>query len=502
MSILQSLHQKGLYRGYDRHILQMEPILLAMAQRGMPIARARYEEVKRTLEIEVAKLSDEMNALIPPEVRTYAPKEGYKKEPKDKTGLMLLPNGRFARPLPWAPSNKGLTRYMKHRGHKVPTDFKSGKETTGELELKRLARQTDDPLYWKVLAYKKLSTVLDNHIPGWTPSADDRVHSTFYFDPATGQLSSRRPNLQNAPKHPPKDIKGLIINPADLFRSMVEARPGHILLEFDFKSFHAQTLAFEAQDPDYLRLAKLDIHSFVTAHLIKDADANRCIAWDDATLGAYLARIKKAHKFDRDFKAKRAILGYGFGMGWRKLYELNKEYFSSQTEAKRVTEMLDYLFPKCKKWRDAIRWQAHEQGYLISRHGYIRYFWEVFRLKYKGGSVQASPGDDSEAAIAFLPANDAFGEIKDRMLTLDRLGLLGVFGLINQIHDALVFECPLDMEDSALEAVPHIMSSASTVLIDPVVAPNGLSVEVSVLRGQRWNQMEEIDVDKRTIVSA
>lgn len=470
-NLFADLKRLGLWRGYHRHVVRLEPILRAMADRGMPLSRPRHDEVRDQLAREVAALEADMQALVPDDVKTL---KVYKRKPSIR--------------LPWKPSNKGLIKYMKFRGHTVPTDYKTKKETTGELELKRLARLTDDPLYWKVLAYKKLSTVLNNHMAGWVPDADNRVHSTFYFDPATGQLSSRRPNLQNAPKHPPKDIKGLTTNPADLFRSMVEARENHILIEFDFKSFHAQTLAFEAEDKDYLRLAKLDIHSYVCAHLVRHPDAQRCIGWGDAELADFLKHIKSKHKFERDFKAKRAILGYGFGMGYKKLYEMNRESFANQSEAKRTTEMLDALFPKCKKWRDDIRAQAHAQGYLLSRHGYIRHFWEVFRFKYRAGQTIASPGDDSEAAIAFLPANDAFGEIKDRMLELEERGLLARYNLINQIHDALVFECPLALEEEARTVVPAVMSAPSKILVNSI-CPAGLSVEVSILRGRRWNEM-------------
>src|SRR5579872_1082242 len=297
-NLFHDLQQKGLWRGYMRHVVGLEPILCQMADRGMPISRARYEAITSRLDSECATLKAEMQALVPETVKTLKP---YKRTPKNLDGCIQR-DGIWYRVSPWAPSNKGLIRYMRHRGHTVPTDYKTKKETTGELELKRLARSTDDPLYWKVLAYKKLSTVLDNHLPGWRPDADDRVHSTFYFDPATGQLSSRRPNLQNAPQQPPKDIKGLETNPADLFRSMVEARDGHILLEFDFKSFHAQTLAFEAEDADYLRLAKLDIHSFLTAHLVRDPDAQRCIEWPDNKLREFLSGVKRKYKFERDYK--------------------------------------------------------------------------------------------------------------------------------------------------------------------------------------------------------
>ncbi len=59
------------------------------------------------------------------------------------------------------------------------------------------------------------------------------------------------------------------------------------------------------------------------------------------------------------------------------------------------------------------------------------------------------PGDDAEACIAFLPANDAFGHIKDAMLRLEAQGWNERARLINQIHDALMFEIPDNLMDEA-----------------------------------------------------
>lgn len=267
---------------------------------------------------------------------------------------------------------------------------------------------------------------------------------------------------------------------------MIAAPPGRTLMEFDFKSFHAQTLAFEAEDADYLRLAKLDVHSYLTAHLVRDAEASKCLNYDDERLRAYLDGIKRKHKFIRDYKAKRAILGYGFGMGWKKLYELNRESFDSQTDAKATITMLNNVFPVTNRWRDDIRYKAHTQGYLLSRHGYIRYFWEV--MTWKGGAWYAG-GEDSEAAIAFLPANDAFGHIRDCMVELREKGLDSRYNLINNIHDSLMFECPNDLVDEAAKAIKEIMERPSTILKNRI-CPDGLSVEVDVQAGPTWANLK------------
>jgi DNA polymerase I-like protein with 3'-5' exonuclease and polymerase domains len=478
--IFTSLKQKGLYRAYEHHIVRLNPVLERMSARGMPVDPKAFAEVVALLERDYREAYAEMQRLVPDEVKA---RKWYKRQPRE--GGSQTETGQWFKLQPWKPSNQALIRYITHRGHPIPFDAKTQKNSTKALEVARLSRSTRDPLYSTVIHYRKAQTILKDHVRNWKPDESGRVHTSFYFDPATGQLSSRNPNIQNAPKHDDPEFGGY----GRIFRSMVRARPGHTILEFDFKSFHAQTLAFEAQDADYLRLAKLDIHSYLAAHLVRDPDASRCLSWDDERLRAYLAGIKKAHKFVRDNKAKRAILGYGFGMGAGKLYDMNRESFDSKAEAKRTIDMLNGIFPIANRWRDRIRQKAHDQGYLISRHGYIRYFWEV--LRWKGGEWKPG-GDDSEAAIAFLPANDAFGEIKDRILTIVSQGLDERYGLINTVHDSLVFECPDELISCAVDDVRRIMEAPSKVLIDPVVAPNGLSVEVDVQGGPSWGEMRPL----------
>jgi len=167
---------------------------------------------------------------------------------------------------------------------------------------------------------------------------------------------------------------------------------------------------------------------------------------------------------------------------------MNRESFDGQKDAKATLDMLDGTFPVTKKWRETIRHKANDQGYLISRHGYIRYFWEVFRERSDGWT----PGDDSESAIAFLPANDAFGEIKDRMLALAEQGLDEKYGLINTIHDSLMFECPDVYLEEAIPTIKRIMETPSKVLISQKVAPLGLSVEVDVKAGRDWAVMRGV----------
>jgi DNA polymerase family A len=246
-----------------------------------------------------------------------------------------------------------------------------------------------------------------------------------------------------------------------------------------------QTLGFEARDEVMMRMGRLDIHSYTTANFLKLNSPERMIEMPDAELKEYLGWVKRNHKHTRDAQCKHALLGYNNGMGYRKLYSQYREFFSSQGEAKRAMETLDAIFPKSKAYREAIVQQAHDQGYLISRHGYIRYFWEVFR--WQGG--EWTHGDDHEAALCFFTQNDAHGELKDRMLTIAERGLDEHYGMLNCIHDSIIFECPSELVLECRDTIKAIMEAPSQVLIDPVVAPNGLSVEVDIQGGPDWAHM-------------
>lgn len=480
-NLFKSLREKGLWRGYIRHVVALTPVLDRMGERGIPVEPATFEQVVAKLTEDFERHLAKMQTLVPGEIKSQ---KVYKKVPKKKEGCYQTPEGIWIRVLTWKPSNKGLLAYIRFRGHKVPKDIKTGADTTTEMEIARLARSTGDPLYATVIQYRKAQTILKNHVKNWHPAADGRVHTTFYLDPATGQLSSRRPNVQNAPAHDDPEFGGY----AKVFRSMVKAKPGHMLLEFDYKAFHVQTLGFEARDDVLMRVGRIDIHSFNTAAFLHLNTIERMLAMSDDEMRAYLGWVRQHHSYTRDAQVKHAFLGYDNGMGYRKLYLKYMEFFESMNEARQLMDLLDGIYAKAKVFRDAICQKAHDQGYLISRHGYIRYFWEVF--KWKGGKW--THGDDHEAAMCFYTQNDAHGELKDRILALSERGLDERYGLLNCIHDSLIFECPIDLVDECVYTVKSIMEAPSTVLIDPVVAPGGLSVAVDVKGGPDWSVMKGI----------
>jgi DNA polymerase I-like protein with 3'-5' exonuclease and polymerase domains len=490
MSLLADIDAMGLRAAYDKFVIKLEPVLKAMSERGIPVSPTEHARVTAQLQATVAAAESAMQAMVPEAVKAISPKRGYVRTPKNVEGMVQrwfesavagVQEQRYVRLLPWKPSQPGLVRYMKFKKHPVPRAFKTDKETTAELELRRLAKSTHDPLYLAVVEYRELKTLLSNHVTNWKPGPDGRVHPTFYYETGTGQLGARRPNSMNAPKHK--------ANQGDIFRSMIVARDGHSLVELDYKSFHVQTLAFEARDADLLRLGKLDIHSFLTAHFLRLPGADGLGGLPTEELRARLFAIKREHKHVRDAKVKHALLGYNNGMGYRKCYYQYMEFFDSQNESKRVFELLDSLFPRAKQYRKDVCDKAHSQGYLISRFGCIRWFWEVY--KWSGGKW--AYGEDHEAALSFFTQNDGHCHMKSAMNRIDDAGQAEQYRMINPMHDALMFEVPDRLLPTAVSALAAEMERASDVLVDSEVAPGGLQIEVEAHVGKVWNRMSTID---------
>ncbi len=409
---------------------------------------------------------------------------------------------------------------------------KEMKDNTGSKELEKLFKSTGDILFKLLVEITKLNKLKGTYCgDDWKPK-NDVVHTTFGLaDTGTGQLSSKGPNIQNAPKH------GAL---AKEFRFCVVAKPGKVLIEIDKKAFHAQTLALEARDKAYARLAALDVHSYMTAHRLKLPEAHQLLSWSDKDISAWFKTMKADEKtlyvseavpnfkdgmtFQqvRDYKSKKVILGIGFSQGAQSIFEQNPEGYSSKKEVQGFLDLFTSIFTGVRAFQQTITKRAHMDTQLISRWGYIRRFYDVFKWDPKKWNVASGTegdwthGDDFEAAVAFLPANDAFGMIKEEMLRLagyrPRTGediqrflaekmiwriqesenLLRKYGFVNQIHDSLIFHCDESLKDKCLEDVLAVMREPCLTLADPIMCPEGFFVDSEAMVGPDWAHMDSV----------
>lgn len=535
------MRRRGIWDGFVEYTKGLQPILQQMMDNGIGVSVERREALRGEIHVEKGKAEAEIGNLVPGQLRPVHPKEGYKVWPKEireyKCQIQSILEATAHNPwvyANWGPltneirekygiefrsfeiggkieirpakiepflpnSTAHVKNLIKHYGAAIPKNM-DGADTTGKDELEKLiVRLRNNKVKYKMEPYLKLATALtaileyrrlnkieSTYIDGWVVGEDGRVHPTFGFGTATGQLNSTDPNAQNGPKH------GSL---AKRWRRTIVAKPGHTLAEFDYKSFHALTLGFEARSANYMRLARLDCHSYLAWRMAKLPGWDNLLALDDESLKDRLNWFKSDpdRKYIRDKKAKPTILGYGFGLGAEKMFHMNSEAFSSAKECEYAISALDEAFPELPAYRRNIRDQAMREGYLVSRYGFIRYFFGVAKWSAKA-QAWVMGGEDAEAALAFLPANDAFGKIREAMLDLHEPtqyregGVLfrPSYWLVNTIHDSLIFEIPDEDLEWALLYIYRTMVQPARKLVDPVLAPNGLVCDVEVATGKNW----------------
>jgi hypothetical protein len=394
-------------------------------------------------------------------------------------------------------------------------------DTTGAKELTRLANKTGDTFYLKVVEYRGLTKMRGTYVEGFKPGVDGRVHPAFTFDTAIGQTSSRNPNAHNFPKlKPTREL-------ADAMRGMIAAPDGYEISEWDYKSCHALTLAFLAEDPDYMRLTRLDIHSAVAGHMLELWNVRDILKESDEELLARFKWLKSdpARKLVRDDQAKHAILGIGNGLRAKGLYERYMENFtmtecpecklhgrnrkcalchgtgvpSGQKVAQRFLDLLEALFPRIFAYLESQRKQAHQKMQLVSPFLFVRRFYEVYRWDTKKSDW--GHGDQAEQAVAFRHPNIAFCHIRRALKALHQEGLASKYGLFNNVHDSFMFCYPKEMREEHVREVYPVLVRPDPILVNST-APGGLVIGVEASAGPRWNEMQEIKLPRLVLPEA
>jgi hypothetical protein len=449
-------------------------------------------------------------------------------------------------------SSQQVIKYLDFKGYKIPKKKVRGKaerDTSAKDQLQPLWEETGDDLLLKCIYMRELDNMKNTFVDGWQVRSDNRLEAEFLFKPATGQLSTS-PNIQNAPARGTKYSSKGYEDLAKQFRRMIQPKIGHSLVSADWSAFHINTLAFEAQDALYMRVGRIDPHSFLTAHMLKsdlpesvkklkkakpsgilkedwiaqidkDEEAlvrlNNLENWldlNDEDLTDQLGWIKENYSFIRNAQAKRALLGMGFGMKVHRFFKENRYAFKTKAEPERILRLIKKLFPLTfVDYHEYIKNLADKQTYLITRYGSIRRFFDVYDWRLlkgpkspregelivknaRGQYWSRKDGSSSNEAIAYNPANDAFGKKKEAMRDFwDYNGenLVKKYRLINEIHDDLMWE----IEDSLLyEAIPiikSVMESPARYLKNNL-CPDGLITGVEIKIGKTWADMKKVKI--------
>lgn len=425
-------------------------------------------------------------------------------------------------------SPKQVIEYIRSQGDKPGRNKRTGSDSADKRVLERLSRQTDSPFYRQLRELREIEKIKGPYVSGILERLDEhsRVHGRFTHYPSTMRLSGRDPNLQNFPRRVQVSlgIEGKKVKLADEFRRCVVAQPGCKLVSGDFASIEAVETGWCSGDRDYMRLALLGIHDYVTAHRV---GAPTDLRWSDADIAAYHAEIKAKHKALRE-KIKRVVHETNYWATPKGMYLNDPDTFSNEADARELQNFYYTLCPKLKSWQITMAETAHRQGYLGGRahpYGYVHWFWNVKSftklnraqaqaVRARGGQIveiggslfSVGWGEDAKRAVAFFPQSISAGVIYETMLELfdpetpypsSYIGDLyfSKTPLRAQVHDELLLEVPDSKVDQAVTAMRAAMTRPIEEQPCPPEWGMGLHLKlgVSIKVGQNWCE-EEMEV--------
>lgn len=270
-------------------------------------------------------------------------------------------------------------------------------------------------------------------------------------------------------------------------------------MKCDYKSFHAVMMGFLARDREFLRIARMDVHSYLCSYMVGQPASP---LWSDEDLNGYLKEIRRYFPDIRDKNAKQAVLGWQLGMEGGTLFTNNPGIYAKRKDADAAIDLINNLFQGCVRYRKEKMLQAHKQGFLLSPYRYLRWFWDVFRTcpqchyqnrercgRCKGLGLVI--GEEAKEAISHDVQSCAHGHIKDVMLRLEEQGINERANLVNQVHDDLEFDVPEEEISWLVPSIKKEMEKPNPLFVDPELAPDGLAFQVDIKIGDNLVDMED-----------
>ena len=308
---------------------------------------------------------------------------------------------------------------------------KTGAWGTGADVLEGLAAEGHDlaaqVLEWRGLA--KLKSTYTDSLPEFINPETGRIHTSYSLaSTTTGRLASSDPNLQNIP---------IRTEDGRRIRTAFVAEKGNLLVSADYSQIELRLLAHIA-DIDSLRQAFADgqdIHAMTASEMF----------------GVPLADMKAETRR----RAKAINFGIIYGIS---AFGLANQLGISRGEASDYIKAYFEKFPGIKDYMDAVKQEAHAQGYVSTLFGRRIYLREIdskipARRAFAeraaiNAPIQGSAADIIRRAMIAMPPVLKKKAPKSRMLL--------------QVHDELIFEAPESETDKLMQNVREVMQNACT----------------------------------------
>ena len=308
---------------------------------------------------------------------------------------------------------------------------KTGAWGTGADVLEGLAAEGHDlaaqVLEWRGLA--KLKSTYTDALPEFINPETGRIHTSYSLaSTTTGRLASSDPNLQNIP---------IRTEDGRRIRTAFVAEKGNLLVSADYSQIELRLLAHIA-DIDSLRQAFADgqdIHAMTASEMF----------------GVPLADMKAETRR----RAKAINFGIIYGIS---AFGLANQLGISRGEASDYIKAYFEKFPGIKDYMEAVKQEAHAQGYVSTLFGRRIYLREIdskipARRAFAeraaiNAPIQGSAADIIRRAMIAMPPVLKKKAPKSRMLL--------------QVHDELIFEAPESETDKLMQNVREVMQNACT----------------------------------------
>ena len=301
----------------------------------------------------------------------------------------------------------------------------------------------------QILSYRQLAKLKSTYVdalPGEIFKNTGRVHTSFNQTvAATGRLSSSKPNLQNIPIR--SDMGKEI-------RKAFTAEGDNMLLSADYSQIELRLLAHLSKDralKDAFDKGE-DIHARTAADIF----------------GSSLDKVDENSRR----MAKAVNFGIIYGLS---AFGLSRQLNISRKDAKDFIDQYFLLYSKVRGFMDNTIAEARECGYTLTMFNRRRYLPD---LKSDNRQIRESA---ERVAINSPIQGSAADLIKVAMIRLSRnLKKMKLNSkMILQVHDELVFECPVREKKEIESLVRKEMEGACTLSV-PLVVDIGW--------GKNWNE--------------
>lgn len=296
--------------------------------------------------------------------------------------------------------------------------------------------------------YSKIQKQRSQYIEGLIKKVTEvgKIYTTFNLaGTVSARLSSKEPNLQNITREGVYGIPGI--------RTLFLPSPGNVILNADFSQAELRTCAVVSGEPGLI-----SIYNDNTRSLHKERAA---------------AFYGENYTKEQYVKSKNINFGVTYGQS---AFAFAQMYHMPEDEAQAYIDNWWREFPTLKRWTEASKLQATEEGVVVSPFGHKRRFHLI---------TNDNIGDVEREAVNFIPQNVAGWLTICSIIELDKLDI----PVIATVHDSIVVDCPRTDLESAARAMKEVMESQASKQLGWE-----LPFTADLSAGPNWAELEDLDL--------